>query len=83
MTEGRFEKGRWIEPKREPIPSPLSIDLKVNVDREELDKATQDISKIIDRVQLSHKDYAALRYYRQMNLWERIRFCIHPGSMRR
>jgi len=81
--KGYFEKGRWIEPSQAIPNEHLSLNVKVNVDREELDRATEDITRIIDWVQLSHKEYAALRYYRSMTLWGRLKFCIHPGSMRR
>lgn len=72
---GYFEKGRWID-CREPVPvstqeNPSNYTVPVH------------LSTIRRRDEYMLKQKATIEYYRNMNVWERIKFAIHPGSMRR
>lgn len=72
---GYFEKGRWVD-CREPAPVPVP-EIPSNY------TVPVHLSTIRRRDEHMLKQKATIEYYRNMNVWERIKFAIHPGTMRR
>jgi len=67
---GHFEKGRWIEPGKEPLPDNIEIGVKVRVDDSELDELSAQIQEtremldkaIDDAIIYDHKRLMKLEY---------------------
>jgi|GEM_PF-6724579 len=89
-----FEKGKWVGNTDDPIPEPLNVELKIALDRTEIDRLMKDIRwceehqpELLRRVKQFKTLYISAKnklwHYQNMDFISRLLFLFFPGSMRK